>query len=308
MSLRHLFTIGAALLLPALSVDPANAQSTLLQGGPWQAGRAPMYVGQGSAQAVVQDSGAAGGGGPGLGFAELMLAARGTGTAPHVAQGTGPLGTNFCDYDGPTTNPTGYHFLCLSANAGTGGAVLTYGAGGGAASLPFNAVINGVTYPFPFAVAGIVGPSTTVVGDLPTWGNTAGTLLSDSGIPISTIATQSYVQGRAGYVTAVFFNGTGNITAPTTPENIILGKTVPATTTVTLPGASNWPNCALQLPGACPVYRVKDFARNSATFPITVTAADGAPFVYLASASSFVINANGAEFGFTLIGSTWSVN
>lgn len=180
---RDLLLIAA---VATFAIGTAQAQSTLLQGGPWTAGHAPMYVGQGSAQAVVQDSGPAGGGALGLGLSELLLTARGAGAAPHVGQGTGPLGTNLCDYDGPINNATGYHYLCFSANAG-GGGLLAYGAGGGAAQLPLTMSINGTAYPFPFVVGGIVGPSTTVVGDLSSWANTAGTLLNDTGIPASKI-------------------------------------------------------------------------------------------------------------------------
>lgn len=297
MKLNRLFILAAAILSPTL----AFGQATLLQGGPFPAGHAPMYVGQSTTQPIVQDSGPAAGGPIGLGFSELLLAARGTGNAPHVAQGSGPLGTNFCDYDGPKNNPTGYHYLCLSANAGTGGALLTYGAGGGAAQLPFNAIINGITYPFPFASGGIVGPSTTVVGDLPTWANTAGTLLGDSGVPISAVH-------QAGNYTSVLpVTAAGNVTAPVIPTAIMLAKTVPAITTVTLPAASTWPNCPAQ-PGACPYYRVKDFGHNSTSFPITVVAADGAQFVFNVASSSFRIDADGSEFGFTLAGTAWSVD
>ena len=90
-TLRRLFIVAAGLLLPNFLTAPVHAQSTLLQGGSWPAGRSPMYVGQGTSQAVVQDSGPAGGGGLGLGLSELLLVARGTGTPPFVAQGTGPF-------------------------------------------------------------------------------------------------------------------------------------------------------------------------------------------------------------------------
>src|SRR5271156_1079474 len=99
-----------ALLVLELSPSLAFAQSGVLQGGAWTSGHAPMYVGSGTAQTVVQDSGSAGGGLPGVGLSELLLAARGTGTAPYSGQGTGPFGTNACDYDAPTNNATGYHF------------------------------------------------------------------------------------------------------------------------------------------------------------------------------------------------------
>src|SRR5260221_10833841 len=106
----------ACLALPAA----AEAATAILQGGPWSAGHAPMYSSGGGSQPVAQDSGPAGGGAAGLGLDELLLVMRGTGTPPFSGTGTGPLGTNFCDYDAPITNPTGYHYLCFSPN-GTGG-------------------------------------------------------------------------------------------------------------------------------------------------------------------------------------------
>lgn len=172
---RH---VAAVLLL--LSAVPAFGQGALLQGGPWAPGHAPMYVGSGSGQAIVQDSGPASGGPIGVGLSELGLTARGTGTPPYAGQGTGPFGANVCDYDAPINNATGYHFLCLSANA-QGGGLLAYGAGGIAAPLPFNFNINGAAYTFPFVTGGIVGPSTSVVGDVACWNNTTGTLLKDCG-------------------------------------------------------------------------------------------------------------------------------
>jgi hypothetical protein len=137
-----------------------------------------MYVGQGSSQPIVQDSGAASGGPVGMGLSELDMIARGTGTAPYAAQGTGPYGTIDCKYDGPTTGP--YHYLCLSPNA-QGGALIAIGNGGGATTQGFNLILNGATYAFPFVVGGIVGPSTSVVNDAACWNNTTGTLLKDCG-------------------------------------------------------------------------------------------------------------------------------
>ena len=145
---RRMMRVITVALALSFSATAALAQGTILQGGPWAPGRAPMYTGQGSGQAVVQDSGPAGGGGTGYGLSEQLLVARGTGTPPYVGQGTGPFGTNWCDYDAPITNPTGYHFLCLSPNI-TGGGVLSYGAAGGAVSLPFTFNINGTNYTFP---------------------------------------------------------------------------------------------------------------------------------------------------------------
>jgi hypothetical protein len=137
-----------------------------------------MYVGQGSSQPIVQDSGPASGGPVGIGLSELDMIARGTGTAPYAGQGSGPYGTIDCKYDGPTTGQ--YHYLCLSPNA-QGGALIAVGNGGGASAQGFNIIVNGATYAFPFVVGGIVGPATSVVNDAACWNNTTGTLLKDCG-------------------------------------------------------------------------------------------------------------------------------
>lgn len=175
--------VALALLLTA----PAYAQSTLLQGGAITPGHAPMYVNSGSSQAVVQDSGPAGGGPVGLGMGEGLYVARGAGTPPYASKGTGPLGANWCDYDAPITNATGYHYLCLSPNAG-GGEMLSVGAGGPATPMPLIFNINGSSYQFPAILSGVVGPSTSVVGDFACWNNTVGTLLKDCGSQTPTFA------------------------------------------------------------------------------------------------------------------------
>jgi hypothetical protein len=144
---RIFSTVLAVIGLPAA----AFAQSTLLQGGPVAPGHVPMYVNSYSQQPIVQDSGSAAGGPPGTGLSELGLTVRGTGTAPFANAGTGPNGENFCDYDAPTTNATGYHVLCISPNA-LGGGLISYGAFGGASQLPFSIAVNGVTETFPFIV------------------------------------------------------------------------------------------------------------------------------------------------------------
>ncbi len=145
-----------AAALACLVVTAAAAQSVPLQGGAWTPGHVPMYSVGGMGQPVVQDSGPAGGGQAGLGLNELMLQARGYGAPPFANAGTGPSGTNFCDYDGPTTGP--FHYLCIGANA-SGGGLVSYGAGGGAPQLPLIFSANGVTQQFPFfGPAGPTGP------------------------------------------------------------------------------------------------------------------------------------------------------
>jgi hypothetical protein len=163
-------------LLPSLAVG----QGAVLQGGVPIGGHVPQYIASGGSQAIVIDGGGAGGGPIGVNPSELGITARGTGTAPYAAQGSGPLGTIGCFYDAPTNNATGYHYLCLSPNA-LGGGLLAYGAGGVASTLPLSFYVNGSTYAFPFVTGGIVGPATTVVNDAACWNNLVGTLLKDCG-------------------------------------------------------------------------------------------------------------------------------
>jgi len=207
--MRRLIAVAFALLaLPSLALS----QGAILQGGPWTPGHAPMYVGQGSSQAIVQDSGPAGGGGVGVGLSELLLTARGTGTAPYSGQGTGPYGTNACDYDAPITNATGYHYLCFSPNGSNGNSLFAFGAGGGASALNLDFIVNGTTYQFPFSTSGVIGPGTTVSGDAACWNNTVGTLLKDCGGPLSLAG--SFTTSGA-YPTTFTMTGTTQVTFPT---------------------------------------------------------------------------------------------
>lgn len=196
--------IIAALLNAALSWN-VEAQSTLLQAGPVAAGRAPMYVNSGTSQPVVQDSGPAAGGATGIGLKELGLTVRGTGTPPYANAGSGPNGTNFCDYDAPTTNSSGGHYLCLSPNA-LGGGLLSYGPFGSASPLPFTFNLNGTTYQFPFSTGGVVGPTTSAIGNAACWNNTTGTLLADCGAFV-TLAGSNAWTGANTWAGASTFNG-----------------------------------------------------------------------------------------------------
>ncbi len=185
IDLKRVICVLFALVL-ALLPDTALAQTAVLQGGPTTPGHMPMYAGQRSTQAIVQDSGIAAGGPLGSNPTELGLTTRNpAGTYPAVNVGTGPLFTNLCTYDAAKNNPTGYHYLCLGPNTNNGG-MIAYGAGGSAAPQPLSFNINGTSYNFPFLASGIVGPSSSTINDFACWNNITGTLLKDCGpIPIT---------------------------------------------------------------------------------------------------------------------------
>jgi hypothetical protein len=159
---KQICVFFAVLFIPSLAL----AQSAILQGGPWAYGHVPAYSNPGSSQPTVIDSGAARGGAQGQGVSELNLQAVGTGTPPYAGQGTGPYGTNHCEYDAPNNNPTGYHFICFSPNA-QGGALIVVGYGGVASPLPLNFIINGVTVT-PVACSGSPSSSFAAINGIVT--------------------------------------------------------------------------------------------------------------------------------------------
>lgn len=135
--------IALSLLLAALPTL-AFAQSAVLQGGTQTSGHIPQYANTGGSTAVIMDGGTAVGGAAGVNPAELGITARGTGTPPYDAQGSGPSGTNMCNYDAPTTNATGYHALCFSPNVSDKG-LIDYSYGGTATPQGLDVVVNGYT-------------------------------------------------------------------------------------------------------------------------------------------------------------------
>lgn len=159
MMLRRISII----LVAALAATSVYAQ-TILQGGPVTPGHQPMYSGSGFTQPIVQDGGGSGGGALGVNPGEIGITSRSlTNTYPVVSGGNGPHGEHGCFYDAPTTNATGYHYLCLDPNA-VGGGLIAYGAGGGASILPLYFNINGVqTIPGGTSNTIVVG-STAITG------------------------------------------------------------------------------------------------------------------------------------------------
>jgi hypothetical protein len=90
-------------------------------------------------------------------------------------------GTPLCVNDALTNAASGYHQLCLGANA-LGGGLISYNAYGGASALPFNFNLNGTTVPFPGTGNGnVIGPTSPVGGanDLAIW-NGSGVVIKDA--------------------------------------------------------------------------------------------------------------------------------
>lgn len=126
--------LGAVIAF-TLCCSSAFAQNALLQSGPVTRGHVPQYSNNGTGQPIVLDGGPAAGGMLGVNPAEFGLQA--------PAHPTGPMQSNFCDYDAPINSATGYHYLCLSPNFNGQEGVIAYGYGGTASPLPLDFYING---------------------------------------------------------------------------------------------------------------------------------------------------------------------
>lgn len=187
---RVVLLLAAALLALA---SPATAQQSILQGGSWIAGHDLMYAAPSGGQPIAQDAGGAAGGVTGVNPFERGLTLRGTGSAPFANAGNGPLSTNDCNYDGPTTGQ--YHYLCFSPNAG-GGGLIAYGNAGGASALPLSFNINGVAFAIPSG-GFITGPGSAVSGHLVTWG-TYPNILDGGAVPSVAAGSGITVTGSPG--------------------------------------------------------------------------------------------------------------
>lgn len=319
---KLLFGVIATLLLPAL----AWAQGTILQSGPVT----PRHPAAWYQNGVQGDPGPASGA-LGVGISELFMSVPGSGTPPFANAGSGPFGTNGCDYDAPVTSPSGYHFFCWSPNA-QGGGLFAYGAGGGASQLPFYFNLNGTTYQFPFSTSGIVGPVSTTVGDLAIWNNTAGTLLKDLsasafldsifGNSVGSIICrgssgwQGLAPGAAGQTlqsqgsstcptwantgeTVTIVSATGSTSISSATQTVVVKTNSASPVSLVLPASSNFPNCP-SLGNSCPIITVKDASGDSSTGQISVTAADSKtidggtnyPMPFALQASVFVLTGN----------------
>lgn len=196
---RVVLLLAAALLALA---SPATAQQSILQGGSWTAGHGLMYTAPTGGQPIAQDAGGAAGGVTGVNPFERGLTLRGTGSAPFANAGSGPLSTNDCNYDGPTTGPN--HYLCFSANA-QGGGLIAYGAAGGASALPLSLNINGAVTTIP-AGGLITGPGSATSGHLATWG-TYPEILDGGAVPSVVAGTGLSVIGGPAYTVSLTSSG-----------------------------------------------------------------------------------------------------
>jgi hypothetical protein len=202
--MRLLPLLAALILLPTA----AFGQGSIIQAGPTTPGHAPSYANQGQvgSQAVIQDSGPAGGGAGSLGLSELNVTARGTGSGPYVGLGTGPLGTVSCIQDAPTANPAGYHFLCSSANVANAG-LIAYGIGGIAPQQPLLLNINGTSYNLPGSFGLLAG------NNIWTGTNTFNALSTFTGL-IASSGTNTFTGANT------FSTGTLTISSPITDTGV----------------------------------------------------------------------------------------
>lgn len=229
----------ARLFVAALALVPALAygQGAVLQGGGFTPGHVPQYVGSGN-QAVIQDGGTAAGGQAGVNPSEFALTARGTGTAPYSAQGSGPNGTISCLYDAPITNPTGYHYFCMSPNGQGGQALISIGPGGTASPLPMTMILNGTSYAFPGAFSGLTIGVTGITGA------TTGNCLYVNGVVLGqqpcaqNIAVGSTVIG-SGTPNGLLYDNAG-----------VLGNLATANSGVLVTSAGGLPSISTTLPSA----------------------------------------------------------
>ncbi len=232
-------------LLVALFPTVGWGQASVLQGGSFTSGLAPMYS-TSSGQPTIQQSGTAAGGAQSL--KEMSIVARGSGTAPYVGSGGGYLGSRFCMYDAPSANSTGGHQLCLDPNATGGFGLLSYNSFGGAAAKDLKFVVNGTTYPFPFTQGSVSGPGSSTVGHIATWANTSGTLLADGGVALAIGGSSGQIQyNNAGALGGFTLGGdatvvvsTGNMTITKIGGNsVALGGFLHTDGSVTFSGASS---------------------------------------------------------------------
>lgn len=243
---------GAVALVLALSAASAFPQ-TIQQAGPWTQGHAPSYSGGGSSSPFVTDGGPAGGGAanPLLEMGLVNPPFPNGNPPPYEGTGTGVLGSNWCDYDGPLSSAAGYHFLCISPNSSNGTGLIDYGAVGAAAQ-PLYFVINGISYNIAQSLPAFIANSVLVTNGTQTqW---ATTLPSGLTIPAANLGTPTAIDlANATFCaisTCVSGMGSGVATAlgtatnasggfPTIPVGVTQGGTGQTTFTVNGPLLGN---------------------------------------------------------------------
>jgi hypothetical protein len=224
--LRRTIAFYAVVWIAGFILSSIAHGQTLQQAGPWVRGHPSVYNNSG-ATPIVQDAGPAKGGPPAQapGLSEILsVVPQGAGSPPWASSGTGPFGSNICDYDAPVTNPTGFHYLCLSPNS-NGVGLIAFGAVG-APQIPLYFNVNGVTFP---AGSGGGGGGSLIVGTTPVAGGTTGYGLYDNAGILGDFAINSSILTLLGQAP----NAIGGLL--TGPVDVPLGGTGDTTFTPGLP-------------------------------------------------------------------------
>jgi hypothetical protein len=197
--MRNALRLIALILASCLGSGQALPQASLLQAGPTTQNHIVQYSSGWGMQPTVNDAGGSGGGQAGTNPSELgITSVSPIGAYPVTSGGNGPNGEHGCFYDAPTTNATGYHYLCVDPNA-AGGGFLSYGAGGSASPLPLIFRINGTNYNLANSTLPTLGTGVTTAlaqpinaaGGFVTYSGALGTptqgvLTNATGLPVST--------------------------------------------------------------------------------------------------------------------------
>lgn len=200
MKLWHVATL-LAVSAPIALAQPITNNLPVYQSGTVTPGHVPIF----STGGVIVDNGASdNGGATGFGM-----------TAP---------GIDLFVNDNPITSLSGYHqlgFGALATVGGNTGGFITYNAYGGATPQSLYINLNGTNYEVPFTGTGlgnVTGPTSSTVGDITLFNNNSGSLLVDSGVPVTSTLTVP-ATATSSSANTIVITPTYALHGVTTPQN-----------------------------------------------------------------------------------------